>query len=82
MNQRENGLETNGYAERVRKKGENRNIYSGSKNCLDVWMFFTKVNNPTHLLTWALTCECMKESPYHRLSMGSRVKRIGYDLKK
>jgi hypothetical protein len=52
-------------------------LYSGSKNCLDVWMFFTKVNNPTHLLTWALTCECMKESPYHRLSMGPRVKRIG-----
>jgi hypothetical protein len=52
-------------------------IYSGSKNRPDVWMFFTKVNNPTHLLTWALTCECMKESPYHRLSMGPRVKRTG-----
>jgi hypothetical protein len=51
--------------------------YSGSKNRPDVWMFFTKVNNPTHLLTWALTCECMKESPYHRLSMGPRVKRTG-----
>jgi hypothetical protein len=52
-------------------------LYSGSKNCPDVWMFFTKVNNPTHLLTWALTCECMKESPYHRLSMGPRVKSTG-----
>jgi hypothetical protein len=51
--------------------------YSGSKNRPDVWMFFTKVNNPIHLLTWALTCECMKESPYHRLSKGPRVKRIG-----
>jgi hypothetical protein len=51
--------------------------YSGSKNRPDVWMFFTKVNNPTHLLTWALTCECMKERPYHRLSMGPRVKRTG-----
>jgi hypothetical protein len=52
-------------------------IYSGSKNRPDVWMFFTKVNTPTHLLTWALTCECMKESPYHRLSMGPRVKCTG-----
>jgi hypothetical protein len=51
--------------------------YSGSKNRPDVWMFFTKVNNPTHLLIWALICECMKESPYHRLSMGPRVKRTG-----
>jgi hypothetical protein len=50
-------------------------MYSGSKNRPDVWMFFTKVNNPTYLLTWALTCECTKESPYHRLSMGPRVKR-------
>jgi hypothetical protein len=55
-------------------------LYSGSKNRLDVWMFFTKVNNPTHLLTWALTCECMKESPYHRLSMGPRVKRTEMGL--
>jgi hypothetical protein len=31
--------------------------YSGSKNRPDVWMFFTKVNNPTHLLIWALTCD-------------------------
>jgi hypothetical protein len=27
MNQRENGLETNGYAERIRVKGKNRNTY-------------------------------------------------------
>jgi hypothetical protein len=54
-----------------------RRVYSGSKNRPDVWMFFTKVNNPTHLLTWALTCECMKESPYHRLSMGPKMKRTG-----
>jgi hypothetical protein len=26
MNQGENGLETNGYAERIRKEGKNRNI--------------------------------------------------------
>jgi hypothetical protein len=51
--------------------------YSGSKNCPDVWMFFTKVNNPAHLLTRALTYECMKESPYHWLSIGPMVKGIG-----
>jgi hypothetical protein len=40
-------------------------------------MFFTKVNNPTYLLIQALTYECMKESPYHWLSIGPRVKGIG-----
>jgi hypothetical protein len=29
--------------------------YSGSKNCLDVWIFITKVNSLAHLLTQALT---------------------------
>jgi hypothetical protein len=47
------------------------------KNRLDDWMFFTKVNNPTYLLIQALTYECMKESPYHWLSIGPRVKGIG-----
>jgi hypothetical protein len=51
--------------------------YSGSKNCPDIRMFFTKVNNPAHLLTQALTYECMKESPYYWLSIGPMVKGIG-----
>jgi hypothetical protein len=62
--------------ERERKK-RILTTYSGSKNCPDVWMFFTKVNNPAHLLTQALTYECMKESPYHWLSIGPMVKGIG-----
>jgi hypothetical protein len=34
--------------------------YSGSNKCPNVCMFSTKVDTPQHLLTQALTCECIE----------------------
>jgi hypothetical protein len=51
--------------------------YSGSNKCPNVCMFSTKVYTPQHLLTWALTCECIEWSAYPWLTIDPKVKRFG-----